>query len=233
MLLPIKGLQKTTLIDYPGKVAASVFLGGCNFRCSYCHNPQLVLADSNLPNLPSEAILSFLKERQGFLDGICVTGGEPLLYPELKFFLAEVKALGFLVKVDTNGSFPKRLQELVEERLVDYVAMDIKAPKEKYKEVAKTEIDLEKINESAFYLLASDISYEFRTTVFSNLTLEDFISIGKWLEGAQRYYLQVVKTDVPLLDQGFAAEHRPPSKEYLEQAANYLRPFFREVGIRN
>jgi pyruvate formate lyase activating enzyme len=233
MLLPIKGLQKITLIDYPGKVAATIFLGGCNFRCSYCHNPQLVLSDSNLPDLSSEAILSFLKERQGFLDGICVTGGEPLLYPELKVFLAEVKALGFLVKVDTNGSFPKRLQELVEERLVDYVAMDIKAPKEKYKEVARTEIDLEKINESASYLLASDISYEFRTTVFSGLTLEDFISIGKWLEGAQRYYLQVGRTDVPLLDQGFAAEYRPPSKEYLEQVVNYLRPFFREVGIRN
>jgi len=187
----IGGFQRFSLIDYPKKISAVVFTFGCNFRCHYCHNPELV--DPSLLNgiLEEEFILNFLKARINKLDGITITGGEPTLHRDLNKFISKVKNLGFLVKLDTNGSFPDVLRELIKDNLIDYIAMDIKATKEKYKEVINADIDLDKIEESIKLIMDSGIDYEFRTTVVrSQLLIEDIISIAKMIEGAKLFVIQ-------------------------------------------
>jgi pyruvate formate lyase activating enzyme len=187
----IGGFQRFSLIDYPKKISAVVFTFGCNFRCHYCHNPELV--DPSLLNgiLDEEFILNFLKARINKLDGITITGGEPTLHRDLNKFISKVKNLGFLVKLDTNGSFPDVLRELIKDNLIDYIAMDIKATKEKYKEVINADIDLDKIEESIKLIMDSGIDYEFRTTVVrSQLLIEDIISIAKMIEGAKLFVIQ-------------------------------------------
>lgn len=190
MSLTLMGIQKLTLLDYPGKVACTVFAGGCNFRCPFCHNAELVLSADY--ELPREEFFSFLKKRTGVLDGVCVSGGEPLMYDGIEDFIAEVKAMGFAVKVDTNGSFPQRLKSLVEKNLVDYVAMDIKNSTEKYSMTAGApNLDLSKIEESIDFLMSGKIPYEFRTTVVKEFhDRSDFEKIGNRLKGAERYFLQ-------------------------------------------
>lgn len=190
MSLTLMGIQKLTLLDYPGKVACTVFAGGCNFRCPFCHNAELVLSADY--ELPREEFFSFLKKRTGVLDGVCVSGGEPLMYDGIEDFIAEVKAMGFAVKVDTNGSFPQRLKSLVEKNLVDYAAMDIKNSTEKYSMTAGApNLDLSKIEESIDFLMSGKIPYEFRTTVVKEFhDRSDFEKIGNRLKGAERYFLQ-------------------------------------------
>ncbi len=190
-----KGFQKISLIDYPGKICAIVFTGGCNFRCHYCHNPELVIDFDNLPDIPEEEILSFMQKRKGLLDGLEITGGEPTILPDLPNFMERVKKLGFLVKLDTNGTNPEVITYVIENSLVDYIAMDIKTTLKRYKEVIRVKIDTSKIKDSVRIIMqaASDgkIDYEFRTTIFPEFFGEDDAKeIGKWLKGASRYILQ-------------------------------------------
>lgn len=189
--MSIGGFQKFSLIDYPGKICAIVFTQGCNFRCQYCHNPELVKPSLFGKTIPEEEILSFLEKRKGKLDAVEITGGEPTLQKDLVDFMQRIKEMGYLVKLDTNGSNPEILEIIINHELVDYIAMDIKAPLEKYKEVTHSVISPEKIKRSIRVIMNSDIKYEFRTTVVkSQLSKEDIINIGKLIEGAELYILQ-------------------------------------------
>jgi pyruvate formate lyase activating enzyme len=187
----IGGLQKFSMIDYPGKLTAIIFTLGCNFRCGYCHNPELVLPEKFNPSLDEKKILEFFKTRIGKLDAISITGGEPTLQADLPQFIKKIKDLGFLIKLDTNGTNSKMLKEIIDNKLVDYLAMDIKAPLKKYEEVIKMPVDLEDIKKSIKMIMDSGIEYEFRTTIVkSQLSVNDLLEIGKLIKGANIYYLQ-------------------------------------------
>ena len=188
----IDGLQKMTLLDFPGKVACTVFTGGCNFRCPFCHNALLVTKLPEKPDYSEDEILSFLEKRTGLLDGVAITGGEPLLNPDIADFIRKIRSMGYAVKLDTNGSFPERLKAIVGEGLVDYVAMDIKNRKEKYAEtIGFKNLDLSKIEESVDFLKSGAVDYEFRTTVVEQFhTVEDIRAAAEWISGAKRYFLQ-------------------------------------------
>ena len=194
----IGGLQKLTLLDYPGKVACTVFLSGCNLRCPYCHNPALVLPEqSNAPGMPESEVFAFLEQRKGKLDGICITGGEPTLQPELPGFLEKLRGLGYAIKLDTNGTNPGMLNGLLHDGILNYVAMDIKNSPSRYAETCGVADVLSKVRESADLLLNSPTDYEFRTTVCKPLLTEkEMEEIGRWLRGAKRYFLQ------PFVDTG-------------------------------
>ena len=194
----IGGLQKLTLLDYPGKVACTVFLSGCNLRCPYCHNPALVLPEqSNAPGMPGSEVFAFLEQRKGKLDGICITGGEPTLQPELPGFLEKLRGLGYSIKLDTNGTNPGMLNRLLHDGILNYVAMDIKNSPSRYAETCGGADVLSKVRESADLLLNSPTDYEFRTTVCKPLhTEKEMEEIGRWLRGAKRYFLQ------PFVDTG-------------------------------
>lgn len=198
----VSGLQKLTLLDYPGKVACTVFTGGCNFRCPFCHNSALVLPDRLAHDSSAEQVLAFLRKRVGVLDGVAVTGGEPLLHPDTADFLKEIKAMGFLVKLDTNGSFPDRLIDIVEAGLADHVAMDIKnAPALYAKTVGLERFDLAGVTKSKDFLLEGRVDYEFRTTVVRGLhTKESLLEAARWIKGAGEYYLQQYKDSGAILD---------------------------------
>lgn len=187
MNIIIGGLQKSSLIDYPEKISAIIFTQGCNFRCPYCHNPELVNGKGETAN----EIFEFLTSRIGKLDGVVITGGEPTLHKDLPNFIRQIKDMGFAVKLDTNGTNPLMLEKLIQEKLIDYVAMDIKAPIHKYFEVTCTKVNTDNILKSIEILKNSDIDYEFRTTVVkSQLTLDDFEKISELIKGAKKYYLQ-------------------------------------------
>ena len=227
----IGGLQKLTLLDYPGKVACTVFLSGCNLRCPYCHNPGLVLPEqSEGSEIPEAEVLSFLERRKGKLDGVCITGGEPTLQPELPEFLEKLRRLGYAVKLDTNGYRPNVLRGMVEAGLVDYAAMDIKNSRAKYAEACGLDKpDVAKIEQSAAFLMEGRIPYEFRTTVVRELhSFADFEAIGRWLDGARAYYLQSYVDSEDVLVPGFTAY----GKDELETFRALLAPRFGVVGIR-
>lgn len=217
----IQGLQKLTLLDYPEKVACTIFTAGCNFRCPFCHNASLVTHVDTHNDIPVEEVLAFLKKRQGILDGMCVTGGEPLLQPDLAPFLEKVKAMRYSIKLDTNGSNMIRLRQLVEQGLVDYVAMDIKNAPNKYGETIGIDgYNLENILQSVDYLKSGVIPYEFRTTVVREFhKREDFAAIGRWLKGAEKYYLQGFVDSGDLIQNGLRAY----TKEIMEQALEIVR----------
>lgn len=181
-----------TLLDFPGKVACTVFTGGCNFRCPFCHNALLVTKLPEKPDYTEDEILSFLEKRIGLLDGVAITGGEPLLNPDIADFIRKIRDMGYAVKLDTNGSFPERLKAIVSEGLVDYVAMDIKNRREKYAEtVGLKNLDLSKIEESVEFLKSGAVDYEFRTTVVKQFhTVEDIRAAAEWISGVKRYFLQ-------------------------------------------
>ena len=188
--MKIPYFQKLTLLDYPSKTAATVFTHGCNFRCPFCHNASLVERPAEA-EIDETEFFAFLEKRKGLLDGVCITGGEPLLQPDIADFIAEIKRMGFLVKLDTNGSFPDKLEALLTSGNVDYVAMDIKNSPEKYGEtVGLATPPLDKIRASVELLKNGAIDYEFRTTAVKEFHTEsDFLAIGKWLAGDSRYYI--------------------------------------------
>ncbi len=224
----IHGLQKMTLLDFPGRVACTVFLGGCDLRCPYCHNAELI--DGSAPAVMDDGeLLAFLKKRVGLLDGVAVTGGEPLLR-DIAPLLREVRALGYAVKLDTNGTHPARLRALLDEGLVDYVAMDVKNSPERYAEtVGVAGLDLAPIRESAALLMEGRVDYEFRTTVCRELHDDDSIrGVGEFLAGARRLYLQPFADRDTVAFAGFSAPDMPT----LERWAEILRGFVGEVGIR-
>ena len=225
----IKGLQKLTLLDYPTKTACTIFTGGCNFRCPFCHNASLVIDVNEGQKYETEEVLSFLKKRQGLLDGVCVTGGEPLLQKDIKEFLSQIKEMGYSIKLDTNGYSPDKLIEMVEAGLVDYVAMDIKNCKEKYSETAGIEIDIAKIEKSVDFLRSSGIEYEFRTTIVKEYhTLSDIEAIAKWISGAKRYFLQSFVDSGDLIKGGLSAVE----KQTLESMKNVCLWHIKNTEIR-
>jgi len=226
------GIQKLTLIDYPGTVAATVFTVGCNFTCPFCHNPELVdgRLSSSQPKIDQADILRFFKIRSGILEGVCVTGGEPTLYPDLPDFIRELKNMGFKVKLDTNGTNPGMVKKMLDENLLDYIAMDIKAPLEKYKKVVGPKISLESIQQSV-ELTRRAPSYEFRTTVLPALhSRKDILSIGRWLDGSRAYYLQQFRP-MKTLNPDYAQEKSFEWNKLVE-ICNALKLFFDVCEIR-
>ena len=208
-----------TLLDFPGKVACTVFLGGCNFRCPFCHNAGLVLG-SNPESYTEEEILSYLEKRKGLLDGVCFTGGEPTLRGDLLPFIEKVKALGFAVKLDTNGTNPALLKELLDRELVDYVAMDIKNSFEKYPlSCGLDSMELDPIKESSALLIGGSTDFEFRTTIVKELhTVEDIEALTLKIKGAKKYFLQSFVDSGDLLAQGYSAHDTEVLKEMLSAA---------------
>ncbi len=228
--MKICGLNKTTLLDYPGKVAATVFLGGCNLRCPFCQNGGLALRPDLEPEVPLESVIALLRKRQGILDGVCVTGGEPTLAAELPQLLEGMKELGYLVKLDTNGTRPAVLRKLLNQKLVDYIAMDIKASLENYEKVAGVrKMNLDGIQESASLVMEKAPDYEFRTTVVRELhKREDFESIARWLRGAKAYYLQAYRDSEQVIQREFTSYTR----RELEGFQDVLRGTIPFVQIR-
>ena len=240
--MKIGGLQKLTLIDYPGKIACTVFLIGCNFRCPFCYNAELVLPEKieRQPIISEKDFFNFLKERKDLLEGVSLTGGEPCIYKDLPDFIKKIKNLGYSVKLDTNGSNPQMLKELIDKKLIDYVAMDIKAPfknqkakskNQKYSKAIGVKMDFSKIKKSIEIIKNSEIDYEFRTTVVPMVhTKEDIIQIAKALSPAKRYYLQNFrpeKTVNPKFER-----IKPYSQEYLLKILKVIAPFFEVCQIR-
>ncbi|MBC5582415.1 anaerobic ribonucleoside-triphosphate reductase activating protein [Anaerofilum sp. BX8] len=228
--MKIEGLQKLTLLDYPGRLACTVFLGGCNLRCPFCHNADLVLPGRPSADIGRGELIDFLKKRRGVLQGVCVTGGEPLVSDGVEELLREIKDLGYAVKLDTNGTFPDRLQALAAQGLVDYVAMDVKNAPESYgPTVGLPGFDPAPVLRSAAFLLSGAVEYEFRTTVVDELHTEaDFESIGRWLAGAKRYFLQGFVDSGNLVGQGL---HAAP-KERMERFRQILLPLIPAAEIR-
>ncbi len=231
-MLAIGGLQKATLIDFPGKVACTVFLSGCNFRCPWCYSRELVLPQNITaqPKISEKYFFDFLKERQDLLSGVVVCGGEPTIHEKLPQFIKKIKKMNFLVKLDTNGSNPRALQGLLKNHLLDYIAMDIKQNK-KYNEATGIKTDLAKIKESVELIKNSGVDYEFRTTVVPRVhTKEDIIGIAKWLSPAKKYYLQNFlpeKTVNPEFE-----TQRPFSDEDLLDIQKIIAPLFETCEIR-
>ena len=203
----ISGFQKMTLLDFPGVVACTLFTSGCNFRCPFCHNASLVTHIDNSIRYSEEEVLEYLEKRKGVLDGVCITGGEPLLQGDIAEFLGKIKEMGYLIKLDTNGSFPEKLASLVEMGLVDYVAMDIKNSKEKYAETTgKADLDISAIEKSVSFLMSGKVDYEFRTTVVKELhSEEDIENIALWLKGAKKYFLQNFVDSGDLISENLSA----------------------------
>ena len=228
--MKIAGIQKLSLLDYPDKTSATLFTAGCNFRCPFCHNRRLVINPSEAEEISEDEILSFLKKRQGLLDGVCITGGEPLLQHGIEDFIKKVRGLGFEIKLDTNGYFPDRLAALLASGMIDFVAMDIKNSLSRYAETAGLPaLDTSVIERSIAIIRESGVPYEFRTTVVRELhTKEDILDIAALLKGSARYALQIFKDSGELIKDGLSAY----SEEEMEELADAVRPFFGEVIIK-
>jgi pyruvate formate lyase activating enzyme len=227
----IKGFQKVSLIEYPGKIVSIVFVGKCNFRCPFCYNVDLVKDYKKLPTISEDYVVDFMSRRKGLLDGVTITGGEPTIYPDLPQFARRMKEMGFLVMIETNGSNPSMIKELVEKKLIDYIAMDIKAPLEKYEKAAGVNVNKKDIQESIDIIQNSGIEYEFRTTVVPKLfDRKDAIAIGEWLKDSEKYFLQQFKSE-KTLDKSFEKmKSYPPEK--LKRFAELMNPYFKFVGVR-
>ena len=228
----IYGFQKTTLLDFPGKVACTVFLGGCNFRCPFCHNPSLVFPSEFPEPINEEEFFGYIKKRKGILDGVCITGGEPLLSKDIPGFLRRIKDEGLSVKLDTNGSFPDRLESAVKEKLVDYVAMDIKNSRKNYgKAVGIDNYDTSSVEKSVAFLLQKTVPSEFRTTVVKGIhEAFDFIDIASWIQGADRYYLQSFVNSGEILNA--EAELSSFTRDEMEEFAKTVSETVKNVEIR-
>ena len=227
--MKICGLQKTTLLDFPGHVAATIFTGGCNFRCPFCHNSDLLGNDAEV-HYTDEEVLKFLTKRKGILEGVAITGGEPTLQPDLRDFILRVRELGYRIKLDTNGSRPGVLKSLCEEELIDYVAMDIKTCKERYPDVIGIpSANIGSILESVEFLKQGTVPYEFRTTVVKELhSTEDFARIGEWISGCPNYFLQNYVDSENVLVSGFSS----CSKEELLSFRDIVKPYVGRVELR-
>jgi len=220
----INGLQKLTLLDFPGKTACTVFLGGCNYACPFCHNAPLVLPERERDEISEDEFFTFLKRRQGLLEGVCITGGEPTLRRGLDEFIAKIKELGYLVKLDTNGTRPEIVKSLLEKGLLDYIAMDIKAPIYKYDILAGVDNAFtDKVLESIELVKNSGIDHEFRTTVTDELhTAEDIASIAELIKGEKRYFLQPYKDSGDIICPGFNAPDSAKLASFLESGRKYV-----------
>ena len=229
----IGGLQKLTLVDYPGKVAATVFLIGCNFKCGFCQNPELVDPEKieEQPLIKEEKFFRFLDSKQGLIEGICITGGEPTIQSDLIDFIKKIKSKGFLIKLDTNGSKPEILSKLVNENLLDFVAMDIKTSWSKYDKVTRVKVDLKKIKKSVELIKNSGLDYEFRTTIVPGMVDEkDIEQIGQWLKGAKNFALQQFQNK-KVLDKKFE-KIKPYPDETLKEFQKILEKYIGKIELR-
>ncbi len=237
--MQISGLQKLTLIDYPNKIACTIFLFGCNFRCGFCHNPNLVIPEKENKPILKEEVLDFLKKRKPYLDGVCITGGEPLINNSLPGFIEQIKKLGYSVKIDTNGTNPEMISELIERKLVDYIAMDIKTYKEDYYTLINSETDMEKIEKSIKIIVGSNIDYEFRTTCILGYHPKEAIEkMGQWIvvltgKKPKKYFIQnFISRTGGLVDDKFSNIEELPREE-LEILKRTAENYFEKVEIRN
>jgi pyruvate formate lyase activating enzyme len=228
--MQINGFNKTTLLDYPKHLAATIFLGGCDFRCPFCHNASLVLTPLHQPIISEEDVISFLKKRSNILEGVCITGGEPTLHNELPLFIEKIKNLGLKVKLDTNGNNPNMLQKLLDLKLLDYIAMDIKNSREKYTEtIGLSGFTITNVDDSIQLIKSCGIDYEFRTTAVKEFhEINDFIEIGKWIHEAKLYYIQSYIDSGDTISTGFSAF----SKIELDLLKSSVAPFVNFVDIR-
>jgi len=231
--MEIGGLQKVTLIDYPGRIACTVFLAGCNFFCPWCYSKELVLPEEikKQPKISPKEFFDFLKERKGLLEGVVLCGGEPTIHQELPQFTQKIKELGFLIKLDTNGSNPQMTKELIDKKLIDYVAMDVKLPKEKYSQIFAKKIKIEDIEKSIKTLKEGKIDYEFRTTVIPTIhKKEDVLEIVRWIKPAKKYYLQSFRPE-KTIDPQFE-KIKPYPREFLLELQKEISPFFETCQVR-
>ncbi len=229
-MFEIKGLEKFAPVDFPGFISSTVFLGGCNFRCPYCHNADLVMRPETLATIPPAYFATYLDSRKGWLEGICVSGGEPLIDDDLEVLLGIIKDRGLLVKLDTNGSRPEMLQEMIGARLVDHVAMDVKAPLSRYKEVTRADVSEDDIVHSIEVIRSSRLPYLFRTTVVPGLVGEkDLLEIAQMLHGASLFQIQAFSGQNPI-DRSFL-EVKPFPPEEISRMAERVKPYFGEVRV--
>jgi pyruvate formate lyase activating enzyme len=228
--MKIGGFQKTSLLDYPDRISAIVWTSGCNFHCPFCYNKNLALGTAEL--FPEDEILSFLSKRKEQLEGVVISGGEPLVQEDIVDFIEKIKDLKFLVKIDTNGQFPEKLRELLEEQLVDYIAMDVKAPRGKYRQLTGIDVDISRIEESINIIKTTAPAYEFKTTFIPDFLIkEDIVEIAEWLNGADAYYLQQFKIIKPLVSSTLEAAV-PYPREYLYDTLSAIRSFFKRCAVR-
>jgi len=222
--MKIGGFQKSSLLDYPDEISAIVWTVKCNFHCPFCYNTDIV--DGNVELFSEKDVLDFLKKRQGLLDALVISGGEPLLQTDISDFCQKVKKLGYKIKIDTNGTFPEKLQELIDKKLIDYISMDVKAPVDKYNSLAGKKIDISKIKKSVKIIQQSNLDYEFKTTVVPGLLdKKDIIEIGKWLKGSKKYYLQQFKNDTAVISSDLETANPYPKDEILDFVENVKQYF--------
>lgn len=232
MPVEIKGIQKTSLVDYPGKVCSTLFLGQCNFRCPFCHNADLVLKPQSIESISEQELLSLLDERKKWIDAVCITGGEPTFYSELPLLIKKIRAIGLLIKLDTNGTNPQLLSQLIEESLLDYIAMDIKSAKQNYSLATNSSIDLNQIQKSITLIRESNLPYEFRTTAVPGFfSEEDAKEIAEWLKGAEKFALQQFTPSENMINPVLKTL-QPFKKSELESFAEIMRPSFTAFEIR-
>lgn len=229
-MVEIKGLEKFAPIDFPGYISSTVFVGGCNFRCPFCHNADLVLKPQSLPSFPLDYFLSYLDSRKNWLEAVCVSGGEPLLHDDLDVLLQIIKDKNLLVKIDTNGAFPVKLEKLIEDGLLDYIAMDIKAPLDKYNKAAAGSVNTDNLKKSIEIIRHSGLDYIFRTTAVPGfIDGDDIEEIGRLLKGSKFFQIQQFKP-VCTLDKSLE-KTKPYSKEELQVMAELARPYFEKVRV--
>jgi len=228
--MKIGGFQKTTLLDYPEQISSIIWTVGCNFNCPFCYNVDVVKKTAK--TISEKEVLAYLEKRKNVIDGLVISGGEPLLQKDIASFCEKVKKLGYLIKIDTNGTLPENLKELIDKKLVDYIAMDIKAPKKKYADLAGKKLDIKKIQKSIDLIRNSGLDYEFRTTFVPDmLTKKDIKEIGKWLDGSEKFYLQQFKHDTTVLSSKLE-KTKSYSEEELISALEEVKPFFKQCDIR-
>lgn len=223
--MKILGLEKLSLVDFDGHIAATVFTGGCNFRCPFCHNGPLVLDAESQPEIPQEELFDYLKKRKSMLTGVCITGGEPTLHKDLGDFIARLKSIGYKVKLDSNGTNPAMLKTLVRDNLLDYVAMDVKNSPARYGEtIGIKNYDLSKINESIDFLKSGAVGYEFRTTLIAEYhTAADIEEIGKWINGAEKYFMQAYKETENCIETGLTKVDENTAESFKSIMQKYVK----------
>ncbi len=228
--MKIGGLQKTSLLDYPEHISAIIWTMGCNFRCPFCYNKELVFEE--LPVIPESEVFDFLEKRKNVLEALVITGGEPTFHNDLSDFIRKVKDMGYIVKVDTNGINPEKIDELLENNLVDYIDMDVKASKEKYDKLAGVKVDISSIVKSIELIKNKAPDYEFKTTFVPTLLKKnDIIEIAKWLQGSKRYYLQQFEKNPPFISKEME-NVKPYSKKYLYETLEEIKTYFKYCAVR-
>jgi len=228
--MKIGGFQKISTIDYPGYLASTIFLSGCNLKCKYCHNPSLAQGETESEEISTQEVLAYLEKRRAFIDAVCVSGGEPTIHEELEELISSIKGMGYKVKLDTNGTNPAVVKNLVDNNLVDYVAVDIKATIDKYHEVAGCFVNTDKIKETIKLLITSNVDYEFRTTFLPDLDHTDMKEIAGYVEGSSKYVIQQFRNKVTL-DEDYSNK-TPYKKDYIMEASDNVKHMFKQCEVR-